>query len=168
MNLNDLKQKMPEIFENVKKDVIKTLGWKFHRAGLRLGLAQLGMVDGAFIGGMYFYPGTDIVMNTSPLWLILDTQPDEIVWAYTYHILLHEYIHSLGYIKEEECREKTLEVIENIFNEKNDPVLILAEIGIGYYIRNLRIKNLPPDRRLDGIPIEYVDSFDRESQSYYS
>ncbi|MBY9013065.1 MAG: hypothetical protein KGD70_11890 [Candidatus Lokiarchaeota archaeon] len=168
MNLKDLKHEMPEIFETVKKDVIKTLGWNFHRAGLRLGLAEMGMIEGGFIGGMFIYPGTDIVMNTSPLWLILETQPDDIVWAYTYHILLHEYIHSLGYIKEEKCEEKTFEVIEKVFEEENHPVLILAKIGIGYYIRDLQIKNIPPNRRPDGMLIEYVHGFDRESQSYYS
>ena len=167
MNLKDLKQKMPEIFETVKKDVRKILGR--HRAGLRLGLAEMGMFQGGFIGGMHFYPGTDIVMNISPLKIILATQTDdEIIWAYTYHILLHEYIHSLGFFKEEECRTETIKVIEKIFKEKNHPVLILAKIGIDYYIHNLQIKYIPPDRRLDGMPIEYVYGFDRESQSYFS
>ncbi|MHA1535211.1 MAG: hypothetical protein ACTSP8_10840, partial [Promethearchaeota archaeon] len=86
MNLRDLKHEMPEIFETVKKDVRNIFGR--HRAGLSLGLAEMGMFKGGFIGGMHFHPGTEIVMNTSPLKIILESQPYEIIWAYTYHILL--------------------------------------------------------------------------------
>ena len=176
MNLKDLKHIMPEIFEIVKKDVKKIvnedvigiLGHHRHRAGLRLGLAEMGMLRGGFIGGMHFHPGTDIIMNTSPLRKILESQPYEIVWAYTYHILLHEYIHSLGVIDERQCRTITFEISKEIFNDEKHPVLILANYGIGVYIPNLKIQYIPPNRRPDGIHIEYLMDFDRESQSYYS
>jgi len=166
MNLRDLKQEMPEIFETVKKDVRKILGR--HRAGLSLGLAEMGMFKGGFIGGMHFHPGTDIVMNISPLKIILESQPNEIIWAYTYHILLHEYIHSLGVIDEQQCRTIALNITEEIFKDKKHPALILARNGIGVFIPNLKIVFVPPERRPDGMPIEYVSGFDRESQSYFS
>ncbi len=166
MNLQDLKQHMPEIFENVKKDVKKIIGR--HRAGLSLGLAEMGMFRGGFIGGMHFHPGTEIVMNTSPLKIILESQPYEIIWAYTYHILLHEYIHSLGVIDEHQCRTIALNITEEIFKDKKHPALILARNGIGVFIPNLKIVFVPPERRPDGMPIEYVSGFDRESQSYFS
>jgi hypothetical protein len=166
MNLKDLKQKMPEIFETVKKDVRKILGR--HRAGLSLGLAEMGMFQGGFIGGMHFHPGTEIVMNTSPLKIILETQPDDISWAYTYHILLHEYIHSLGIIDERQCRAITLNISEETFKDIDHPALILAKNGIGVFIPNLKIRYVPPERRPDGMAIEYVYGFDRESQSYFS
>ncbi len=175
MNLKELKQKIPEIFETVKKDARKVLsrdenfsGRGSHRAGLTLGLVDMGMYQGGFIGGMYFHPGTDIVMNKSPLRIILKSQPYEIVWAYTYHILLHEYIHSLGVIDEWLCRGDTLNVSKEIFKEKDHPVIILAENDIGYYIPNLKITYIPPDRRPDGMPIEYITGFDEESQPYFS
>ncbi|GAH52249.1 unnamed protein product, partial [marine sediment metagenome] len=129
MNLSELKKEMPEIFESVKKDVRKILGR--HRAGLSLGLVEMGMFRGGFIGGMHFHPGTEIVMNKSPLKIILDSQPYEIVWAYTYHILLHEYIHSLGIIDEWQCRAITLNISEEIFKEADHPAIILAKNGIG-------------------------------------
>jgi len=166
MNLQELKQQMPKIFEHVKKDVKKIMGR--HRAGLSLGLAEMGMFRGGFIGGMHFHPGTEIVMNTSPLKIILETQPYEIIWAYTYHILLHEYIHSLGVIDEQKCRTITLNISEEIFKDKNHPVLILARNGIGVFIPDLKIVFVPPERRPDGMSIEYVSGFDRESQSYFS
>ena len=167
MNLKELKQIMPEIFETVKDDVRKI--YDRHRAGLRLGLAEMGMFQGGFIGGMHFYPGTDIVMNTSPLKIILEEKTDDIIiWAYTYHILLHEYIHSLGVLDEKKCKTITLNVSEKIFKNKNHPAVIMAENGIGYYIHNLQIRYVPPDRRPDGIHIEYLYGFDKESQSYFS
>ncbi|NVM45208.1 MAG: hypothetical protein HWN79_09850 [Candidatus Lokiarchaeota archaeon] len=175
MNLEELKQKMPEIFETVKKDAKKVLsrvenfsGRGVHRAGLTLGLVDMGMGQGGFIGGMHFHPGTDIVINKSPLRIILKSQPYEIVWAYTYHILLHEYIHSLGVIDEWRCRLDTLKVSKEIFKNADHPAIILAENGIGYYIPNLKVTYIPPDRRPDGIIIEYITGFDEESQTYFS
>ena len=166
MKLEEFKHQMPQIFENVKKDVQKIFGR--HRAGLSLGLAELGMFQGGFIGGMHFHPGTDIIMNTSPLREILESQPYEIIWAYTYHILLHEYIHSLGVIDERRCRTITLNISEEIFKDKNHPALILAKNGIGVYIPNLKVTYPPPGKRPEGKSFEYVSGFDEESQSYYS
>lgn len=166
MELQDLKEQMPEIFERVKEDVKKVTGR--HRAGLSLGLAEMGMTPRGFIGGMHFPPGTDIVMNRTPLKLILETQPYEVVWAYTYHILLHEYVHSLGVWEEQQCRAITLRISEEIFEESDHPAMILAKSGIGTYFPNLQIIYHPPERRPDGISIEYISGFDRESYAYYS
>ncbi len=166
MNLLDLKKQMPKIFERVKKDVKKIYGR--HRAGLSLGLVEMGMYNGGFIGGMHFSPGTDIVMNKTPLEIILREQPYEIVWAYTYHILLHEYIHSLGILNEHQCRAITLRISEKIFKDTDHPALILAKNGIGAFFPNLPLIYAPPDLSSDGISIEYVYNFDHESYDYYS
>jgi len=157
---------MPEIFEKIKEDVKKVYGR--HRAGLSLGLVEMGMNRGGFIGGMHFHPGTDIVMNKTPLKIILKEQPSEIVWAYTYHILLHEYIHSLGIIDERQCRIVTLKISEEIFMDSNHPAINLAKNGIGTYFPNLNLIYTPPDLKPEGIPIEYVYEFDNQSYDYYS
>lgn len=155
-----------DIFEKVKSDVKKIYGRQ--RAGLNLGLAELGMYRGGFIGGMHFYPGTSIIMNKTPLQLIIEDQPHSVIWAYAYHILLHEYLHSLGIIDENACRRATLEVTEAIFDEETHPAMIFARKGIGAYFPNLNITYIPPQRRPEGIAIEYVKGFDRNSYSYYS
>ena len=166
MNLHDLKKLMPEIFEKVKKDVRKV--YRRHRAGLSLGLVDMGMFQQGFIGGMHFHPGTEIVMNKTPLKLILETQPPEIVWAYTYHILLHEYVHSLGVINEPQCREVTLKITEDVFEDPYHPTVILAKKGIGAYLPDLKMVYIPPEQKPEGMIIEYVYGFDRESQTYFS
>lgn len=155
---------MPVIFEQVKRDVQKITGKK--RAGLSLGLAEMGMNQGGFIGGMHTSPGTDIVMNKTPLKILIMQQPYGIIWAYTYHILLHEYIHALGALNEFQCREITLRISEAIFIEDDHPAIILAKKGIGAYFPNL-IKDLK-DLKPDGKPFEYIYGFDSGSYEHYS
>ncbi len=165
MNLQDLKKQMPNIFKRVKNDVRKI--YRRHRAGLSLGLVEMGICKGGFIGGMHFPPGTDIVMNKTPLKIILKEQPFEIVWAYTYHILLHEYIHSLGVLDEQLCRNITLRISEKIFKESNHPAIILAKNGIATFFPNLPLIYAPPDLKPE-VQIEYIYNFDQESYDYIS
>ena len=126
------------------------------------------MDQGRFIAGMHFSPGTDIVMNKAPLEILLIHQPYEIIWAYIYHILLHEYIHALGALNEMQCRDITLRVSEAIFKETDHPAIILAKKGIGTYFPNLQLIYAPPDLQRDGIPIEYIHGFDMGSYDHYS
>ena len=166
MNLSEFKKEIPIIFEKVKTDVKGVLGR--HRSGLALGLVDMGMNQGGFIGGVHFHPGTEIVMNKSPLRIILESQPYEIGWAYTYHILLSLYLKSLGAIDEHQCKVLSLKVSKEIFKEIDHPAIILADKGIGAFIPNLKILYNPPDRRPDGIPIEYLTNLDKENQTYIS
>jgi len=154
INLEELKKEIPEIFAKVKKDVMRVIGKQ--KAGLRLGLVEMGMNRDGFVGGMHFHPGTEIIINKTPLKVILKSQPYEIVWAYTYHILLGLYIHSLGILNEQQRREMTLKITEKVFKEENHPAVILASNGIGSFIPNLKVLYLPPEPKPDGIPIEYI------------
>ncbi len=165
MNLQELKKEIPSIFKRVKRDVKKVYGR--HRAGLSLGLVDMGMYRGGFIGGMHFAPGTEIFMNKKPLEIILREQPYEIIWSYTYHILLHEYVHSLGIIDEQQCRIITLKISEKIFKNDDHPALILARNGIATFFPNLPMIYAPPDLKPEGISIEYIYNFDQESYDYY-
>ena len=96
-------------------------------------------------------------------------QPDEIVWAYTYHILLHEYLHSLGFLNERQCRMITHEISKNVFKDPKHPAVVLATKGIGAFFPNLHLIYAPPGYDLrKGLRIERVKDFDREShQSYF-
>jgi len=166
LNLDELKKEMPEIFEQVRHDV-KTIYGR-HRAGLSLGLVDMGMYRGAFIGGMHFAPGHDIVMNTKPLEFIIKEHPHDIIRAYTYHILLHEYIHSLGVLDETMCRQITLNISEEIFQDESHPAVVLAKKGLGILFPNLKLIYSSPNLSPEGLKIEYIKGFDRESYSYYS
>jgi hypothetical protein len=167
MNLDDIRKQMPDIFEKIKRDVEKET--RRHRAGLTLGLSEMGMFHGGFIGGMFFSGGTMILMNITPLKMIIQQQPDEIVWAYTYHILLHEYIHSLGFFNETQCQAITLEISKKVFQDPTHPAVVLATKGIGAFFPDLHLIYAPPD--FDpryGLKGEVLKEFDRGShQSYF-
>ena len=166
MNLSEWKRELPIIFKKVRDDVQQVLDQ--HRKGLSLGLVDMGMVRGGFIGGMHLHPGTEIIMNTSPLRIILKTQTYEIVWAYTYNILLNLYLKSLGFSDEHFCREATLKVSKAIYKEQDHPAILMAANGIEAFFPNLKLTSIPPDRRTDGMSIEYITGFDEEDQDYYS
>ena len=167
MDLIQLKKQIPEIFEKVKNDVRKITG--LHRAGLSLILAEMEKFGGGFIGGMHYYPGTEIIMNLSPLEVMIKkNKPFELIWAYIYHILLHEYIHSLGFPKERECRKYTLDISEQIFKNEDHWAVKMAKFGLGIAFPELNIKIDDPDWYSDGIAPEYLKDFDRGSQTYFS
>ncbi len=167
MDLDELKKEMPDIFEKVKRDVEKTL--YRHRAGLSLGLVEMGISGRGFIGGMFFSGGTMILMNSTALRVLLTKKEmnDEIVLAYVYHILLHEYIHSLGFLSERECRQYTDYVTKEIIPDDKHPARVMAARGIGAYFPD--IIYAPPDYQMAKyLKIERVENFDKSSTTYYS
>ena len=109
-----------DIFVLVKKAVKNSLGE--HRVGLMLYLGNLPMNVGAF------HPmGTnDIVLNRRLLEAAAKTEPK---WkAYVFSILLHEYIHSLGYADERQVRGLTYRVCLENFGSDH-PVTEAAVVG---------------------------------------
>lgn len=167
MNLKELKKKIPDIFEKVKRDVEKVVN--FHRAGLSLGLVELGFSNKGFIGGMFFSGGTMILMNSTALRVLLLKKgiSDDIVYAYVYYILLHEYFHSLGFLNERQCREYTLHVTKKVFQNEEHPAYTMASKGIGVYFPE--IIHAPMDFQIKGtLEIERVENFDKSSTTYYS
>jgi hypothetical protein len=109
-----------DIFALVKKAVKKSLGQ--HRVGLMLYLGNLPMKVGAF------HPmGTnDIVLNRRLLNASAKSRP---AWkAYVFTILLHEYIHSLGYADERQVRGLTYRVCVDNFGREH-PVAEAAVTG---------------------------------------
>lgn len=113
---------LPGIFELVKTAVRKTTG--LERAGLMLGMANLGGGADGMIGAFYPLATNIIVMNSLPLRRIEETDPS-LYKPYVFHILLHEYLHTLGIIDEQATRSKTLEISERTFG-KEHPVTQLA------------------------------------------
>jgi len=107
------------IFALVKKAVKRSLGE--HRVGLMLYLGNLPLRVGAF------HPlGTnDIVVNRR----LLNVAETEIKQkAYIFSILLHEYLHSLGYVDERQVRGLTYKVCVENFGREH-PVVDAAVTG---------------------------------------
>ena len=87
-NIRELEgyNELAEVFELVKSTVKQYLNR--HRAGLMLGLANLGMKRGYFIGAFYPVGSNIIVMNKAPLKIASKTTDKKIYNAYCFLLFL--------------------------------------------------------------------------------
>jgi hypothetical protein len=131
---------LAKVFELVKESVKRFLN--MHRAGLMLGLADLGMKRGYFIGAFHPVGSNIIVVNRTPLEIALHAKERRIFNAYCFHLFLHEYLHSLGYIDEDEVKELTYEVCRLALGNDH-PAAKMAEKGIAIYFP--KVAHLLPD-----------------------
>ena len=102
-----------EIFEVVKDSVRATLNES--RAGIDLGLVDLGNSHNQLLSAYYPVGSNIIVLNKTPLKRVIETKPD-LMKPYVFVVLLHEYIHSLGYLDEATARKLTHDITKSIFN----------------------------------------------------
>ena len=158
----EIRQDLIDIFEEVKKVVRRYEGRS--RAGLMLGLQEIGATVNGFIGAYYPVASNIIVINSTPIRRIIETNP-ELLKPYGFHILLHEYIHSLGFLNEDITRHKTYEISKKHFGE--DHIITKFSTDIRQFFPNLvyPIQGwLPPE----GTPvIELVQGFDSSNITPY-
>jgi len=153
---------LAEIYELVKHSVKSVLNK--HRAGLMLGFADRGMRRGSFVGALYPVGSNIIVMNRAPFEVALRTADKSVFNAYCFHLLLHEYLHALGYVDEEEVRTLVYEIC-NAALGKDSPATVMAERGIAFYFPKITYfpQNISMPRDLQ---IEIIKDFDKSSTSY--
>jgi hypothetical protein len=152
---------LADIFELVKTTVRKAIGQE--RGGLMLGLANLGGGPQGFVGAFYPVATNIIVMNSLPLKRIKETDP-ALYKPYVFHILLHEYLHTLGIIDEAAARQKAYEISEATFG-KDHPVTQFAA-DLSRFIPKLVYPVygwMPPQE----YQLELVKGFDRGSTAPY-
>jgi hypothetical protein len=161
-DLSELHQNLIETFEEVKKAVQKNE--KRSRGGLMLGLQEIGASLDGFIGAYYPIASNIIVVNKTPLRRILETNKG-LLKPYVFHVLLHEYIHSLGYLDEEITGQKTYEISKKQFGEHH----IVTELStdIKKFFPNLvyPIHGWIPSKKTP--LIELVQGFDSSSTNPY-
>jgi hypothetical protein len=152
---SEVKQSLIDNFEEVKNIVKKYEGRS--RAGLMLGLQEIGATMDGFIGAYFPVSSNIIVINKTPLRRINETNP-ELLKPYGFHVLLHEYIHSLGFLNEDLTRQKTYDICKKHFGE--DHVITKLSLDIKQFFPNLVYPIygwLPPE---DTPVIELVKGFD--------
>ncbi len=147
------------IFEVVKRVVQENLGHL--RAGLMLGLADLGNHPAGFVGAFYPVASNVIVMNKVPLKRIQDTNPD-LYRPYAFNVLLHEYLHTLGYLDERTVRRNVLELSRKAFGEEHLATQIARDYST--FFPNL----VYPDVawQPENLSLELVRDFDRSNAQY--
>jgi hypothetical protein len=162
MHENQIRQELITIYENVK-DIV----WKVDhhsRAGLMLGLQEIGASLDGFIGAYYPITSNIIIMNKTPLRRIIETN-QKIMQPYVFHILLHEYIHALGFYDETITRQKTYDISRQQFGEKN--LITQMSTNMKKFFPNLvyPIQGWTPSQELP--PIELVTGFDASNINSY-
>ena len=159
---NEIKQEFIEIFEEVKQVVKKSEGRS--RAGLMLGLQELGSSLNGFIGAYYPVASNIIVMNKTPIRRIIETKP-ELIKPYGFHVLLHEYIHSLGFLDKTITRHKTYEISKEHFGEKH--IITQLCTNVEQFFPNLVYPTYGWIPQKNNPPIELIKGFDKSNTNNY-
>jgi len=151
-------QDFSDVFELVKKSAEHSLGKR--RAGLMLYLARLPKHIGAF----HTMGSNGIVMNRTTLDMITHgSRSLREINSYVYSILLHEYLHSLGYVEEREVRKLVYDVSVEAFGPDH-PATQIASKGPGAILQGVELGGSPnttPD-------FEVIPDLERSSQRYIS
>ena len=149
-----------DIFEIVKEVVMKFLG--VDQAGLLVGVTDLGSYVHEFIGAFYSMDANMIIINKRPLGRILQSNPT-LYNYYLFHVMLHEYIHSIGYFDESQTRQLVYEISKHYFGAEH----IVAQLAsnIEKFIPNLSYPVQGYEQPKD-INIEFVKGIDRKNTNY--
>lgn len=147
-----------DVFELVKKTAERSLGQR--RAGLMLYLARLPKHIGAF-----HTMGTNgIVMNRNTLDLITHgARSLREINSYVYSILLHEYLHSLGYVQEEDVRKLVYDVTVDAFGPEH-PATQIASKGPSALFPDIVLAESP----MQNPDIEVIPDLEGSSHRYIS
>jgi len=149
-----------DIFEIVKGMVMKFLGAE--QAGLLVGVTDLGAHNNGFIGAFYSLNANMIIINKKPLARILQTSPS-IYNYYLFHVMLHEYIHSIGSYDEAQTRQLVHEISQHYFGKKH--VVTQFASNIEKFIPNLTypVQGFQPPQDIN---IEFVRGIDKKNTTY--
>lgn len=116
------------------------------------------------IGAFHAMGTNGIVMNRTTLNMITHSARSlREINSYVYSILLHEYLHALGYVEEREVRKLVYDVSLNTFGPEH-PATQIASKGPGAILQTPTYDESPnksPD-------FEVVPDLERSSQRYIS
>lgn len=146
------------IFQLVKSAVEITIDKR--RVGLMLGLTDLPN----YVGALHQLGSNFIIMNKRLLKEVIRSGNGKLINAYIFHVLLHEYTHSLGYMNEQEVQILTHAISEKTLGPDH-PATQIARYGIGSVFSNIsRLEHYQPRRIKD---IEIVEDFETDNLNYF-
>jgi len=144
-----------DIFDLVKKAVKKVLGLK--RSGLLLYIGNLPLQVGAY----HQFGSNGIVLNRRILDLVSRSFTSYVERnSFIFTLLLHEYLHSLGFLDEEEVDKLVYKISLETFGE--------GHLAVQMALNLPTLKILPSDVHDEEIRprLEFVEEFDRSEQPY--
>ena len=145
-------ENVKDIFEVVRDSVRLTLNES--RAGLDLGLIDLGNGQNELLSAYYPVGSNIIVLNKTPLKRITQTKP-ELLKPYVFVVLLHEYLHTLGYLDEQTVRSLTKRITTDIFN--SSVITDMAGDMKKYFPFLLYPGGHPASSKIDVIEMDEID-----------
>lgn len=156
----DLCESYGDVFELVKRAVEETLGQR--RVGLLLYLGNLPLHVGAF----HPVGSNIIVVNRRHLQIVTaSTKSVTEINSFIFSILLHEYLHSLGYMSERRVRKLVYEIIEWSFGADH-PATKMAIRRSMPLSQISKYTNQPGDN--ESLGLELIRDFERSNQTYIS
>jgi len=113
--------------------------------------------------GAYHPIGTNnIVLNRALVQLVeATTKSKKLVNAFVYTLLLHEYLHALGYLRETEVRPLVFRISKSCFGEEH-VVTQLAKLGPWSLLQGLPVEASRAPKRV----MEIVKDFEKTNQGY--
>ncbi len=154
----DASRDFGDVFDLVKKSAERSLGRR--RAGLMLYLAKLPRHIGAF----HTLGSNGIVMNRNTLDMVTHgARSLREINSYVYSILLHEYLHALGYVEERDVRRLVYDVSLETFGPEH-PATQIASKGPSVMFPEISLHNEPTETP----DLEMIPDLERSSQHYIS
>jgi len=144
-----------DVFAVVRESVRRVLGKE--RVGLGLGLSELP----AQIGAYWQVTGNIIILNERLIRVLDATEPQAQRTAYLYVVILHEYLHSLGFLDERADRQIVSRVAGQALGEEH-PAARMARGDLWEIFPQLRGAGTG-----DGQRVKIVRGFDSESTNRY-
>ncbi len=143
-----------DVFELVKRVVEKHLG--LHRAGLTLLLENMP----TYIGAYYPEGSNYIVLNKALVTKLRELKISDLEYnSFIFTILMHEYLHSLGFYDEKKVRILVVEISKKEFGENSMPY----NHAISNWLEKYPELNFPVVTEKS---FEVVKDFDFESHPY--
>ena len=148
-----------DIFQLVKKIVQDFVGKD--QAGLLVGLSDLGIYDNSFLGAFYSLDANTIVINKRPLDTIKKTDPN-LYNPYLFHVLLHEYLHSLGIFDEKQVRVLVYEITKKYFGDNH--LATQLALDLEKFLPNLTLGGVVEEPQ--DMSIEFIFGIDKDNTNY--
>ena len=145
-----------DLFESVKRVVESEIGR--HRAGLGLVLTDMPNTVGAF----HPVGSNSIVLNRAlinAMRVVIKNQKE--INSFVFMVLMHEYLHSLGYLDEIQVRKIAHQISKRAFGADH----LTARMAIGNWLEmypqlSMVVQKLSPNS------FERIDKFDSSSMRY--
>lgn len=114
------------------------------------------------IGAFHVFGTNGIVLNKKILNIVLkESKSNKEFNSFIFSLLLHEYLHSLGYINERQVRNLTYRIVKEKFEDENALEMLLK-------VPKLFLKTSRLEEELSTLEseMEIVPNFEKEYQKY--